>query len=361
MSIRLHPEGHQAVTAMPSDGFTGWQLDDPPCALERAHMPVRRDESPDGWRVFRRSIFSVTPDALLASAVFEVRPSADAPARPGRLPRYDMVAAVEFRRWGDWAIVDRWTSPDAPSTSLSAIAFSPDGRWMAVAGSSPSLLLVDRPTGAVTGGVAIDVDSITGLAFDGSGRYLSAMCASQGGGYASIWAVERGRLTGLHDGMTGPAETGRPPSLPDPLADAYSLAAFSSDGKTLAMYASTEWIGAWGGLLVFNVADGSLRWRKRIKAELLDTELLDTELLGTGGPEGEYPSDVAFSADDRYVFCGSPVGRLLAFDAATGELAGSLALSADPVWSFAAAPDGSALWAMADGRPVRVAPTPEAW
>jgi WD40 repeat protein len=351
MSIRLHPEGHQAVTANPPEGITGWQLDDPPCALERAHMPTRRDESPDGWRVFRRSVFSVTPDALLASAVFEVRPSAGAPSRPGRLPTYDMVAAVEFRRWGDWAIVDRWTSPDAPSTSLSAIAFSPDGRWMAVAGSSPSLLLVDRSTGAVTGGVAIDVDSITALAFDGSGRYLSAMCASQSGGYASIWAVERGRLTGLHDGMTGPPETGRPPSLPDPLADAYGLAAFSTDGKTLAVYASTEWIGAWGGLLVFTVADGSLRWRRRIEPELLDTD----------GPEGEYPSDVAFSADDRYVFCGSPVGRLLAFDAMTGELAGSVALSADPVWSFAAAPDGSALWVMAGGRPVRVTPTPEAW
>jgi outer membrane protein assembly factor BamB len=214
--------------------------------------------------------------------------------------------------------------------------------------------------------VAIDVDSITGLAFDSSGRYLSAMCASQGGGYASIWAVEPGRLAGLHDGMTGPPETGRPPSLPGPLADAYGLAAFSTDGKSLAVYVSTEWLGAWGGLLVFNVADGSLRWRQRIRAELLDTVLLDTVLLDTvlldtDGPEGEYPSDVAFSADDRYVFCGSPVGRLLAFDATTGELAGSVALSADPVWSFAAAPDGSALWVAADGRPVRVAPSPEAW
>jgi hypothetical protein len=356
MTIRLHPEGRQAVTALPAEGITGWQLDDPPRALERAHMPSRRDESPDGWRVFRRTAFSVTPDALLASAVFEVRPSAGSPSRPDRLHAYDMVAAVEFRRWGDWTIVDRWTSPDAPSTSLSAIAFSPDGCWMAVAGSSPSLLLVDRSSGAVTGGVAIDVDSITGLAFDSTGRYLSAMCASQGGGYASIWAVEHGRLTGLHDGMTGPPETGRPPSLPGPLADAYGLAAFSTDGKTLAVYVSTEWIGAWGGLLVFDVADGSLRWRKQIRAELLDTELLDTD-----GPEGEYPSDVAFSADDRYVFCGSPVGRLLAFDATTGELAASVALSSDPVWSFAAAPDGSALWVLADGRPVRVPPSPSAW
>src|SRR5262245_61405036 len=202
-----------------------------------------------------------------------------------------------------------WRTSVAPPASVTAggrqraLAVSPDGSRLAVAGGDGPVRLLDAHTGHLVGSVEVPRDSAgrTVLAFSPDAAFLVLGCARR----ACVIDVARGQL------LT------RLPSAQAPFGSMVWSASFSSDGRQLALasYGSNE-------VLVYDVP----AWRQ----------------AGTIRPGTGSVFSVAFSRTGEWLATGTPTGlqlwRIGYYDAPAAQVALS-----DTFWSIAFQPDGSGL------------------
>ncbi|MCI0637920.1 MAG: sigma-70 family RNA polymerase sigma factor [Gemmataceae bacterium] len=227
---------------------------------------------------------------------------------------------------------------------VSALAFSPDGKRLAVAGSAltevthesaPFLKLWDaekqrliegKPDlGAIPRGILIDseinvTNGVDCLAFSPDGKLL-----------ATAWRDGNIRL---YDGQTGEFRTLLNPAL-GPVEAGSGPVAFSSDSKTFASKGRDKTLVLW------NLAEG--KPRRTLK-----------------GHKGEVVA-VAFSKDGRSIATGGATAKdyeIILWDAKTGEVKQTFPGLAEPVHAVAFSPDGKTMvvsggWHIVEGKGYR--------
>ncbi|HLH12324.1 MAG TPA: WD40 repeat domain-containing protein [Methylovirgula sp.] len=164
---------------------------------------------------------------------------------------------------------------DDPDT----VAYSPDGKWIAIAMGYGGLEILDANTGAEGKSPAAEsYQDIQAVAFSPDGRSLAAATSSG----LRIWSSsDWGSVT---------------PTLAGKAADGNYAIAVSPDGKEIATGSVSRGILLWSG------ADGASLWRA-------GTDSIDA---------------VAFSRDGARVASGSEYGDIKIWNAATGAALGAL-------------------------------------
>jgi WD40 repeat protein/serine/threonine protein kinase len=275
------------------------------------------------------------------------------------------LCPMSLRGW-EWAFVkrlchlERATFSDG-AQSVNAVAYSPDGRWLACGDGEPyqsslgtgaaGLVLRDAATGRVVRRFEGIKGSVSDVAFSPDGRWLAAASGfyrPANEGHVTVWEAATGRLvfdrreeriTALcvafsPDGAIVAAgfgkHTGDEPGLvrlwatadgaerlhfPAPPGGVNSIA-FSPDGHRLAL--------ACAGVVVLRDLDARGEAR---------------ELRG----HERWVYSLAFTRDGRRLATGGWDGLLRTWDPDTGELLDSLDTRAGPIHSLAFDPDGRRL------------------
>ncbi len=203
----------------------------------------------------------------------------------GRIVRLGALAAIAAIAW--FVAPESWktVSPSslrtfAVSDDVNAVAYSPDGKWLAVAMGYGGIAILEASAGAQGKAPSRDsYDDVEAVAFSPDGRSLAA--ATHSG--LRVWSSPDWRAAD--------------PVLVAQAPEGQYAVAFSPDGKAVAAGSIS------GGLLVFNAASGASLWRS-----------------GTG----DSIDAVAFSRDGALVASGSEHGDLKLFNAATGASARAL-------------------------------------
>lgn len=206
------------------------------------------------------------------------------------------------------------------------MAFSPDGRWLALDDGSAMIHLIDRKSGQAVG--AAESLSVPALAFDPSSRLLASSQCEQGGGYVSIERV------GPDGGLTFARTLDDVPehsSIPFPVK-----VAFSPDGLRLAVTVNRTYSAA---VVVFEVETGRRLWmmsfdlrKPRDRKDWRNVPLFD--------------GAIAF-ADDRTLAIGTNRGLVLFYDIDTGKRVGRIREHAEArIIDLAKDVDRPILWAV---------------
>nr|WP_303652953.1 protein kinase [Paludisphaera mucosa] len=278
--------------------------------------------------------------------------------------------APERRGW-EWNYVERLCNADrltvdVAGASCNALAYSPDGAWLAVGAGSPTFgypadtapiveireSVTGRPLRTLAGAKGVVRD----VAVSPDGRMLAAACSD---GLTVVWAVDTGRVLW---------------SLTDPGLDSMS-AAFSPDGKSIAVgygyYSHTQT----GHVKIWDVNSGeaikafaSLHHGvnkvayhpdgKRLAVagsnvvEVWDIEAARKVQDLKGHEKWVYA--VAYSPDGKWIATGGWDRTVKLRDAATGTEAATLFGHRGFVLSLAFGPDGRTLVSTSEDRGVRL-------
>lgn len=179
-----------------------------------------------------------------------------------------------------------------------SLAFSPDGKLIALASFNESLAIINKPQFDVVN-VFMGGEWISGLTFDDSSSYLAAAHTFQGGGYISIYKRDGMKMIELHK------ELFWPPDLGD-FADTYASMSFTHEGKYLVVCEismSDREKDYSGNLLLYNTIQGNLIW--------------NTRLIAQQGQE-IYPT-IAVSDELNTIFCGMDVGKIFSYNLSDGK------------------------------------------
>ncbi|MFF1605321.1 helix-turn-helix domain-containing protein, partial [Streptomyces mirabilis] len=189
------------------------------------------------------------------------------------------------------------------------MAFSNDGRTLAISSGGHNVKLWDTATGRIRARLAVQSNDVSSLAFGPDGRTLAT-----GGfdGSAKLWDAATGSLRR---------------SLPRHTAPVSALA-FSSDGRTLATSSSD------GGVKLWDAKVGRLR-------------------RGLAGYTAPVVSMV-FSPDGHTLATGSGDNTVRLWETDTGRLHRSLPGHTSPIRALAFSPDGRTLATGAEDRTVRL-------
>ena len=283
--VCVHPDGREAVAVAHNAVLSRWLLERPPrmlTGLLTSH-PWVTDLTvlPDG-----QSFLAVSP------------------------------AGVEVRRWDDLRLVGTFDPQGGSWSRPTAVAASPDGRWVAVADGPEELLLLDRVTGQVTDRVESGERTMA-VRFSPDSRLLATACSFQGGGSVRLDAVgDDGRLTRLAQLERSDRDT--PPGR---FVDTLARLAFGPDGRHLALF-ETSAVGhrnrpaGWrGDVVLFEVEGPRWLWSASIDAGVTGDK---RSIADAGHPMG-FVTDVVF-ADPGLIACGATRGAVLFYSAATGSL-----------------------------------------
>lgn len=223
--------------------------------------------------------------------------------------------------------------------ALRAVAFSPDGRWVATGGHDNVVRLLDAGTGKVARTLAGHTDRVNGLAFSPDGRLLASAGADR---TIRLWNPETGAAVRSLAGHT----------------DKVRHVAFSPDGRTLASTSEDRSVRLWdpatgrpGQVLAgHTAASWALAWSP--SGDRLASGGSDHTIRlwnpATGAPAGVLQGHtdevwaLAFSPDGRTLFSGSLDSLVKAWDVASGMERRTYS-EGTPVLGLAVSPDGSAL------------------
>ncbi|MFF0517344.1 AAA family ATPase [Actinomadura nitritigenes] len=192
-----------------------------------------------------------------------------------------------------------------------ALAFSPDGRLLASAGTDTTLRLWDPVTGDPVGRPMSVGGQIYGVAFSPDGRVVATGGA---GNSVRFWDPETGRSTGRPTAGAGAWVTG---------------VAFSPDGRRVATASQDGMVELWDP-----------KTGRVVGAPLRDPAARSQGILAYSFPEGL--SSVAFSPDGRMVAAGSNNGTAGMWDTGTGRFIRRVK-HGSAITSVAFSPDGRRL------------------
>ncbi len=285
--VRAHPHRAEAVTLGRHGTLTRWTLEGrgPRVAahLETDHANLRD--------------LAVAPDGeFIVLAADEV---------------------LEVRRWDDLTLTRVIPNPtEGDYDGLEALALSPDGRWLAVAGGGEQIHLLAMETGRLM--AQVDGGERTGpLRFSPDSRSLASLCSFQGGAHVRVDRVEAdGSMTPLHEISRSDYQTAGA-DFTDTLVDV----AFSADARHLALletsaiYHERHPPGWRGNMSLFAAGDWALEWSMSVDARVTGDQ---RSLRDASSPMGFF-TEMTF-LDSTSVVCGTTQGRLLIYDAANGEV-----------------------------------------
>jgi WD40 repeat protein len=208
-------------------------------------------------------------------------------------------------------------------TSLSELSpgqrqrvLSPDGRWMAITGTTNSVRVVEVPGGKVVRQLDDIAGGPFGLAFTADGNTL---------------AVSEGKTVKLWDLASGTAKR-----TIDVSPGTVTQVAFSPDGRRLAA------VGGFGGVQLWDCDTGRRLWEQEMAVP-----------YGRGVP--------VFAPDGQRLACAGGDGQVRVFDAATGKELAAVEGQSGSAPALAFTPDGQRLatggverqvhvWEVATGR-----------
>jgi WD40 repeat protein/tRNA A-37 threonylcarbamoyl transferase component Bud32 len=196
--------------------------------------------------------------------------------------------------------------------SALSVAFSPDGRWLAVGDYAGEVRLIDPARRLEAVRFQAHAERIHALAFSPDGRGLWTAGRD---GRVKAWALE----------------DGQPPREPATVLVAGGellVLAISPDGRSLAAGEASGHVATW------ELPDGGLRWRRPVHA---------TQVWG-----------LAFSPDGRRLASGGWDKAVRILEAADGRVARSLSGHTDAVQRVAFSPDGRLLASASYDKSVRL-------
>lgn len=291
MTIYTNPVRDEALTVTATH-ITRWNLND-------VRDPLVQAEHGPGWQ---------PPLAVLADGASFVLPM------PERHGPYD-ERVVELRRWDDFHLIERIRLPDS-GVALTALASSPDGRWLATADMYENIYLLRTGTTAVVS-VVPGGECTSALTFSPDGAYLAALCTFQGGGFVGVWQVDEQRL---HEPVLKMDRSSlKWPIMMDggdgglDMADTFGTLAVSPDARLLAACVRSHWCPWAGEIAVYELATGQPLWRTPLYAR-------------AGG--GRLGSTVLFTADGAGIVYGSATGEVTILSAEDGSPRRSITVAA---------------------------------
>jgi WD40 repeat protein len=175
-----------------------------------------------------------------------------------------------------------------PSAKVLSVAFSPDGRWLAAGRADHIVKMWDIPSGSEKLTFSGLPDAVWDLSFRFDGRILASAA-----GYISFWELLSGR------------EVSRDGSASNPYA-----IAFSPDGRRLA---ELSFYGPAIRLMDFQMGSNGLQSVASLVPGTLNPAKSDPILA------------VTFSPDGRWIASGCMSGRILLWDATSGQQVQALA------------------------------------
>jgi WD40 repeat protein len=296
------PNARRVATAVPGGGCRLWEVDAgssnlrPPTGELLPH--------PDAQCV----AFSAD-GCLLATG------SGDGSARlwqvPARSQRQRAGEPLKSRLLHTW--------PGKPGMQVTALAFNPDGKWLAVGGHQRTVCLWDTATGQAVGAPLRQHDIVLSLAFHPGGKALVVGTA------ISISRAPTGRVWDL--------TTRQPVGAPMAHTDNVHRVAFSPDGRTVVTASEDQTARLWDAATGRPLSP-RLQHRQGVPCVLFSP---DGKWLLTGGGDGtvrlwdaatgeqagaalHHPHAIvsaAFSPNSRMVLVGSTDGRARLWDVAT--------------------------------------------
>jgi WD40 repeat protein len=269
----------------------------------------------------------------------------------------------------------------------SALAFSPDGRWLAVGGQSGRIRVVAVDSGVTVGRtMELGPDLVVRcLAFSPDGRRLAAAGVSR----TALWEFDPDARDGAGAGVGAPSvpkggrfgfrDAGNETAGITVSTFDIRAVRFTPDGRLLMTLGPTS-------VLFHNARDGSQMARSL--AAPRDTRLLDSDIapdgrtVVTAGSDGfvrlwdpatgaertppggrmrhDGAATVAYSADGKRIITGGADRTVRLWDAETGRRIGGVRREPTPVWRVGFSPDGSSAMVCSAGRTEIIDVSPEA-